>query len=235
MAPAALQKQTLSHQVADLIRSRILSGQYPSGAQLRQEHIAAEQGVSRIPVREALHQLHSEGFVTLVSHKGAIVSEVSLGEILELIDLRVRIETWLLSLAIPNLTQEDLDRALVAAERFGSTKGRVYSHELNWEFHSIIYSASHRLATIELLFSIHEKIERYTKMMLTMDAERQPTSHVEHLNLIEMCRKKDTLRAVALLEMHISEGGKQLAQQLEDLSQTIGVGRADNEKRPAGG
>src|SRR5690606_12145943 len=101
-----------------VLRSRILSGEYKAGFQLRQEAVAVDMGVSRIPIREALHQLHSEGFVTLVSHKGAVVTEIALGEIFELYELRARVETWLLSLAIPHMTEEDLRVAEEAAVRF---------------------------------------------------------------------------------------------------------------------
>ena len=58
-----VQKKTISAQVADAIRQKILIGEYEANAQLRQEHLATEFGVSRIPVREALHQLHSSSFM----------------------------------------------------------------------------------------------------------------------------------------------------------------------------
>ena len=112
-----VQRKTISTQVADALRQKILSGEYSDNFQLRQEHIAAEFGVSRIPVREALHQLHSEGFVTLVSHKGAVVSSVSMDEILELYDLRARIETWLLGLAVPRMGEADLALARDRAQQ----------------------------------------------------------------------------------------------------------------------
>lgn len=226
MDGAVLKKQTLSQQVADLIRSRILSGEYPGGTQLRQEHIAAEQGISRIPVREALHQLNSEGFVTLISHKGAVVTELSLDEIIELYELRARIETWLLSLAIPHMTESDLAKCQAAAERFGKPEGGVYSHDLNWDFHAMLYAPSKRVATIDLVCGLHSKIERYTKLMIVFDSERQEISHREHLKLIELCRAKDTLRAVNLLDMHISEGCRQLVAKLDEIKNT---GDTDNQ------
>jgi DNA-binding GntR family transcriptional regulator len=223
MAEAAFRKQTISAQVADAIRSRILSGAYAGGFQLRQEHIAAEMGVSRIPVREALHQLHSEGFVTLVSHKGAVVSELSLDEILELHELRARVETWLLSMAIPNMTEADLARAKEAAERFGTLK---YSHDLNWQFHALLYAPSKRKSTIELIGKVYQKIERYTKLMIAFATENQERSHKEHLQLIELCRSKDVLRAVNLLDMHILDNGRLLIERLTRMREKEGQDNA---------
>jgi DNA-binding GntR family transcriptional regulator len=212
-----VQKKTISTQVADAIRQRILSGHYAANLQLRQELIATEFGVSRIPVREALHQLHSEGFVTLVSHKGAIVTPVSLEEILELYELRARIETWLLALAIPRMTEEHLASAQLEADRFGAQSADAeYSYELNWAFHNALYVASGRKTTIEMVGRIHQQIERYTRMMVSLTGN-QLQSDLEHHQLIELCRARDPMRASQLLEVHIMDGGRFLVESLTAL------------------
>ncbi len=212
-----VEKKTISAQVADAVRKRILSGEYKAGMQLRQEHLATEIGVSRIPVREALHQLHSEGFVTLVSHKGAVVSDISSDEIVELYELRARIETWLLTLAIPHMTRGDLDRARVSADLFGQEgEHSDYSHELNWNFHAALYAPSGRRRTIEIVAKIHQQIERHTRMMLSL-AGSQSKSHQEHLTLLDLCGARDSERAVALLDTHIMDGGRFLMQRLAAL------------------
>lgn len=212
-----LQKKTISTQVADAIRQKILSGEYEADLQLRQEHLATEFGVSRIPVREALHQLHSEGFVTLVSHKGAVVSSISLDEILELYELRARIETWLLALAIPRMTEADLVLARERAQQH-QDQGRAgeYSNQLNWNFHAALYEPSGRKATIELVGRIYQQLERYTRMMVSL-TEIQAQSDRDHWQLIALCEAKDTLRAVNLLEMHIITSGKFLVDRLQEL------------------
>ena len=207
-----VQKKTISAQVADAIRQKILSGEYGENLQLRQEHIAAEYGVSRIPVREALHQLHSEGFVTLISHKGAVVSPVSLEEILEMYELRARIETWLIALAIPRMSEKDLRDAEAQALRFGQQRDDAnYSVSLNWEFHKALYLPSGRKTTIEMVERIHQHIERYTRMMVSLTGQ-QGKSDVEHHQLVKLCRDKDPLRASQLLDVHILDGGRFLVE-----------------------
>ena len=74
---AIIQKRTMAEEVAAVLRARILSGRLVGGEPIRQEHVAKELGVSRIPLREALSQLAAEGFVTLVAHKGAVVAPLS--------------------------------------------------------------------------------------------------------------------------------------------------------------
>ena len=84
-----LRRQTLASLTLDSLRERILRGHFPEGEPLRQDAIADELGVSRIPVREALRQLESEGLVTFQPHRGAVVSTLSLDEIAELFEIKV--------------------------------------------------------------------------------------------------------------------------------------------------
>ena len=92
-----------SARIADALRDAILRGEIGPGERIRQEKIAADQGASRLPVREAFRMLESEGLITLVANTGAWVSHLSLAECDELYQIRERIEPLLLSYSIPNL------------------------------------------------------------------------------------------------------------------------------------
>ena len=98
---------TVAEQAADALRRKIMSGELPEGFSLRQDALATEFGISRIPVREALVQLEGEGLVTIVPHKGAVVSGLSIDEISELFMLRSLLEPLLLKKSAPRLTAED--------------------------------------------------------------------------------------------------------------------------------
>ena len=88
-------RATAAREVVRILRDRILSGELDEGTALRQEKIATELGVSRIPVREALKHLEVEGLVKIVSHSGAVVAELSLDEIRQTFELRAVVEIWL--------------------------------------------------------------------------------------------------------------------------------------------
>ena len=105
--PTSLKYRTLSAAIGDRIRQDILAGVHPSGAQLRQDALAETYGVSRIPVREALFQLESEGLILMVPHKGAVVSEWSIDEVNDVFDLRALLEPRLLEDSAPKLTTDD--------------------------------------------------------------------------------------------------------------------------------
>src|SRR5215212_9900740 len=97
-----IQRQTIASMTLEAVRERILRGDYPEGEPLRQDALAEELGVSRIPIREALRQLEAEGLVTFNPHRGAIVSTLSLAEIDEIFSLRADIESDLVRRAVPN-------------------------------------------------------------------------------------------------------------------------------------
>ena len=87
--------------VREELRRAISQGEFAPGVQLRQDELAERFGTSRIPVREALRQLEAEGFVTLLPNRGAVVSDLSIDEVIELLEIRIALECHALRLAIP--------------------------------------------------------------------------------------------------------------------------------------
>jgi len=104
---SAIPRQSLTSAVADRLRDQIIRGIIPEGAQLRQDAIAKEYRVSRIPVREALRQLEAEGLISIVQHRGAVVRALSPDDVEELFTIRALLEPELLKLSIPHLTEKD--------------------------------------------------------------------------------------------------------------------------------
>src|SRR5579864_7793422 len=108
---APIPRQSLASAVVERLREKILSGELREGEQLRQDAIADEFQISRIPVREALSHLAAEGLIKIVANRGAIVSALSPEEIGELFETRAVLECYMLRHAIPNLKEEDFERA----------------------------------------------------------------------------------------------------------------------------
>src|SRR5882757_10692774 len=92
----AIPRQSLTSAVADRLRDQIIRGEIPEGSQLRQNTIAAQFRVSRIPVREALRQLDAEGLITIVPNRGALVPVLSPTDIEELFTIRALLEPEIL-------------------------------------------------------------------------------------------------------------------------------------------
>lgn len=196
------------------IRERILRGDYAEGMALRQDAIATELGVSRIPVREALRQLEVEGFVTLSPHQGATVSTLSTDEIREIFELRALIESDLLRRSIPNLTGEELD---LAGEILDEYDAALQDHEvarwgtLNWEFHKTLLAGARRPMALGIVESLNQQSERYTRLQLSLTKSGKKATD-EHRALLSAVRDKEIGLATALLMAHISGAGKSLVE-----------------------
>jgi len=208
MPTGLLDKTTISIQVAQELRRRILAGHYPQGVKLQQEQIAAELGVSRSPVREALGQLEAEGLVVLTPQKGAQVSPISRDEIAELFELRQLVEPHLLALAIPEMTEADLNKATSIISEMADIDVDGWG-DANWRLHETLYAPAGRPAMLKLLRRTHETIGRYIRMQV-MATNGRADAHREHKLILDACRKRDVGKAVGLLREHIEGAGRML-------------------------
>src|SRR6478752_7016094 len=93
--------------IAETLRDEILRGAIPPGAALRQEELAERFGVSRLPVRDALMRLETQGLVHVYPNRGAFVISLSAEEVREIYEMRLLLEGDILERAVPRMTEED--------------------------------------------------------------------------------------------------------------------------------
>ncbi|HJV06667.1 MAG TPA: GntR family transcriptional regulator [Chromobacteriaceae bacterium] len=207
-----IKRQTLTSAVTESLRSRILSGEFVDGQQLRQEALSNEYGVSRVPVREALRQLEAEGLIQIIDHKGALVSKLSLEDVLELLDIRAMLESSVLKASIPCQTAADHELATQTLKQFEvalNTNDVRHWGELNSRFHLALYRAAKRPNTLALIEQLHNKTDRYTRMQIlfTHTMER---AHEEHTRLLELCKAGAADEAAEFIRFHILSAGHAL-------------------------
>jgi DNA-binding GntR family transcriptional regulator len=212
-----LERRTIASAAAEAIRQRILNGDFAEGESLRQDALAGELGISRIPVREAFRQLEAEGLVTLLPHRGAVVSALSVEEIAEIFDLRAVLEPDLLTHALPRLTAADLQRAATILDEFerALAAGDVHAWgEMNTRFHLALYAPSGRRRSLAIVQSLLANADRYTRMqlVLTRGTER---AQAEHRALLTLCETGEAEAAIKLLARHIEAAGRDLGAFLE--------------------
>jgi len=218
-----LQRSTLANLTLLAIRERILAGTYPEGEPLRQDAIADELGVSRIPVREALRQLEAEGLVSFHPHRGAVVSSLSLAEIEEVFSLRAVVESSLLRTAVPRLQADDLARAeevLIRYDQALAAHDVVTYGELNWQFHSTLYAPAERPITMGIVQRLHQQADRYLRMQLALTHSENRASQ-EHRAILEAARRREVDEAATLLKRHILGAGRLLVKFLRAHRATI--------------
>jgi len=212
MAHAPIERTTLAAATLHAIRERILSGAYPEGEPLRQDAIAAELGVSRIPVREALRQLEAEGLVTFNPHRGAVASSFSIDEIEELFELRALIEGDLMQRAVPRLTAADFARAGTILDAFDTAFRRrdiATWGEMNSQLHSTLLAAAARPLTLGIAEQLSRHADRYARMQLALTHGESRASE-EHRAIVVAARRRNAERAARLMRTHILGAGRSL-------------------------
>lgn len=144
------QRTTTPDGVYRVLRAAILDGSVPPGGQLREAHIAADLGISRSPLREALTRLEDEGLVVKVPFRGAFVVEVSAQDVAEIASIRLRVEPYAGELSMEALrgqhrsllmqTVEDLDRATKDNDIPASIDAHLRFHALFYDLsgHSVL-------------------------------------------------------------------------------------------------
>lgn len=230
---SGIPRQSLPSAVADKLREQIIRGEIPEGAQLRQDAIATQYQVSRIPVREALRQLDAEGLISIVPNRGAIVPALSPSDIQELFSIRALLEPEVLKLSILHLTKEDFAEAEailreyvneLRREEHVSTWGR-----LNWQFHSILYSRANQPRFMAIIRNVNNSGERYTRLQLFLTHGVQRANQ-EHHQILELCRTHNVAAACDLLREHIRHAGDSLKEVLEQ-KRTEALAESDNPGR----
>lgn len=214
----AIPRQSLTSAVADKLRDQIIRGVIPEGAQLRQDAIANQFKVSRIPVREALRQLDAEGLITILPNRGAIVPALSPADIEELFSIRALLEPEVLKLSVPQLTEEDFSRADAVLRQYVKELRRD-DHvsawgRLNWEFHSILYSRADRPHFMSIIRKVNNNGERYTRLQLYL-THGIARANEEHHAILKLCRERSTPAACRLLAEHIRHAGQSLKEALQ--------------------
>jgi DNA-binding GntR family transcriptional regulator len=187
------------------VREGLLRGDYAPGAWLRQDELAAELGVSKIPVREALQRLAAASLVTFEPNRGALVRPLTAGDAEEIFAMRQAIEPNLLRRAVGRHSTVDLATAELAL-----ASGTLPLTERNWLFHRALYHPAgwpRALATVETL---HAAVAPYV-LLYTENLGGAEESDAEHRELLDHCRSANARLAVRVLRVHLTAAADALA------------------------
>ncbi|AKM31054.1 GntR family transcriptional regulator [Pandoraea faecigallinarum] len=186
------------------IRRQILSGELPEGAPIRQDEIAARIGVSKIPVREALMRLQSEGWVSLRRNAGAFVTPLTVNDCVEMLDMRVALECRALELAVPNMAPSDLALAEALLKRYAKADTPQSWSDLNLAFHQALYAPANRPRLVATAQAAQERMGRFLRAHLSAVNDHQRSTD-EHIAIHRACAAGDTKTAVRLLRKHLEQ------------------------------
>ncbi len=216
-------RSTKASQAADRLREAIIRRRVDTTRPLREVELSRQLGISRIPLREALHQLEGEGLIDIRPHRGAVVAPLSRAELTEIAELCRLLETFAIRKAVPRLTRGALDRAEGIVEELDGISDPIEWSRRNWDFHAELYGTAQRPRLVGVVGVLRANAERYMYMLLE-DRKRRVALNMEHKMILEACRARRATRAQALLDAHLL-GGKEKVMHLLDAVQPRGASR----------
>lgn len=191
--------------IFNTLREAIILGELKPGERLMEVQLADKMGVSRTPVREAIRKLELEGLVSMIPRKGAHVADLSVKDIMDVLEVRATLDGFASSLAAQRINKEELNNLKNVNAQFekyaqkGNLNGIV---KKDVEFHEIIYHSSRNDKLIQIISNLREQVQRfrvkylkeYTKGMDVFD---------EHIEIIDAIESRDSERAREVAVKHI--------------------------------
>jgi DNA-binding GntR family transcriptional regulator len=196
--------RTLSEQVFEIVREQIVTGKLPGHTPIRQDALASELGVSKIPLREALARLEQEGLLTSHANRGYAVQPMSAAEADDIFALRLSIEPAAAAYAATVANDEDRAIAQTAFEELDSAASDRLAEVAirNRVFHTALVRPGRRLLTTQLVERLAILAERYVVAHL-QPAGREDRAHLEHRGLLDAWLARDEALMTTLLASHI--------------------------------
>ena len=214
---SVIKRQTVTGSVAEELRRRIVGGQYVGGDPIRQEALASELGVSRIPIREALLQLEAEGLVVIQTHKGAVVASLTVEDATDLFEARLVLEAEVLKKATAASTPQDVERIEECLAQYETAIKNGADPEtlsrLNWAFHTAMCEPAARPRSVAILMSLYTATDRYLRLQIDRP-EAKSRALKDHRALLAAYRQKKPALVVSLIKDHIAGANRDVMARL---------------------
>lgn len=197
--------KSLEERVYLTLEEEILDGRLHTGDTLTEISLSKRLGVSRTPIRAALHRLAEEGLVSISTNRGAVVEGVSSDDLIDIYKIRMRLEGLASAEAASKISDEDKKRladSVELAEFYIYKNDTEKLKELDSQFHNIIYKASDNRLLFKILSELHRNIKAYRKLSLSVP-DRLNKSVEEHKEILDAILRGDAEEADKLTERHV--------------------------------
>ncbi|WP_024832717.1 GntR family transcriptional regulator [Ruminiclostridium josui] len=187
------------------LREAIIIGELRPGERLMEVQLAEKMGVSRTPVREAIRKLELEGLVDMIPRKGAHVAELSIKDIMDVLEVRASLDGLATSLAAERITDDELRELKHINGQFASY---IEKENLNGsikkdvEFHDIIYKASRNDKLISIINNLREQVQRF-RVIYLKEYNNSKNLIKEHNDIYEAVSSRSVENARNIAKTHI--------------------------------
>ena len=203
---------TLREKILETIRDAITSGALKAGEKVAEPELAERFGISRTPIREAFRQLESEGYLTVIPRKGAVVVSFTSKEIEEFYAIKSILEGYAAHQACKNLTEKEIDKLVAINERLrqlAEDENIKHFFKIHNDFHELFRKAADNTKLDELISGLVSKFQRLRYESLSKPG-RMKISVQEHVKIIEAFRARDPKLAEHLVRKNAEHGGRVL-------------------------
>jgi DNA-binding GntR family transcriptional regulator len=211
----------ISDQLCEKIEEQIATGELPPGCALDEATLAEQHGVSRTPVREALIQLAAEGLIEIRPRRGAVVTSIGPGRLLEMFEVMAELEAMCARLAARRMSEgerTDLLAAHQACEAARSDQDPDAYFYCNERFHTAIYAGSHNAFLSEQAQQLQRRLRPYRRLQLRV-RNRISTSFAEHETIVRAIIAGDAAAAATALRDNMVVHGERFGDLLASLAE----------------
>ena len=197
---------SLAEKIEDILRQRILRGQYSIGERIKENLVAEELKVSRTPIREAFKQLEKEGLIQSVPNRGSFAMGFTKQDIQDIYEVRAAVEMIAVERAVSRITEEELglmQETFDLMEFYTKKRASRKILELNRTFHGIIYNASGSRFLSKVLKSYEGYVEQ-TRKVTVYGADNLNQIFMEHGEILESLKNRDLKNALEKTAVHLS-------------------------------
>jgi len=218
--------KTLREQIASSLRESIIRRELRPGQKLTEPELAVRLGISRTPIREAFRQLESEGFLTVIPRRGAVVSTITAKEIEDFYEPRSLLEGYAARMAVEKISDGDIDKMKKINQKLEELAEKEQVEGFfakNDEFHNCFLELCGNSKLVEIRNSMVKRFLGFRMATLSLPG-RLIESVNQHRKIIKALEHRDGKLAEAVVREHALLGGEELVEQVKRVEQSIGDG-----------
>ncbi len=211
------ERRSLGQDVFEYLKKAIIDQTITPGSRLVESKIADMLGISRTPLREALHKLEREDWIEKTGSGGFQVVTLTNNDIEQTFGIRSVLEAYAARLAAVNHQGKDLiplEKKMKEFQACLETKDNDKLQKINTQFHDILYALSKSPKLIKMINQLRAQISRFRQIILKHD-EFAHKSNEDHINMLEAIKKRDGEKVEQLVREHIIKGKNAVLSQLK--------------------
>ncbi len=206
---------SLTDEIADIVRERILKGEYEIGEKIKENKIAVELRVSRTPIREAFKLLENEGLIDYIPNRGCFAKGFTKRDVEDIYAVREALEELAVVWSVERISPDELEaleEQCELMEFYAAKQDSKKVLELNAGFHDVIYASSRSRFLAQVLRSYKAYLDK-TRKSIFYDQAYLDSILKEHRIILEAIKNHDKEKAIAAMRMHLMSS-QQRAEQI---------------------